>query len=60
MTKGDELRAAIAARGSVLVMFSGGLDSALLAKLGARPWQVDVMTGLVSEAVLLPRRQPLG
>ena len=33
---------------------------ALLAKLGARPWQVDVMAGLVSEAVLLPRRQPLG
>ncbi|NLE95617.1 MAG: ATP-dependent sacrificial sulfur transferase LarE [Dehalococcoidia bacterium] len=33
MTKGDELRAAIAAQGSVLVMFSGGLDSALLAKL---------------------------
>ena len=32
----------------------------LLAKLGARPWQVDVMAGLVSEAVLLPRRQPLG
>ncbi|MFD5867078.1 HRDC domain-containing protein [Corynebacterium sp. NPDC060344] len=32
----------------------------LLAGMGARPWQVDVMSGLVSEAVLLPRRQPLG
>ncbi|WP_295628354.1 HRDC domain-containing protein [uncultured Corynebacterium sp.] len=32
----------------------------LLARLGARPWQIDVMAGLVSEAVLLPRRQPLG
>lgn len=32
----------------------------LLAGMGARPWQIDVMSGLVSEAVLLPRRQPLG
>ena len=33
---------------------------ALLAGMGARPWQVDLMAGLVGEAVLLPRRQPLG
>lgn len=32
---------------------------ALLAGMGARPWQVDLMAGLVGEAVLLPRRQPL-
>ncbi|OFU57117.1 HRDC domain-containing protein [Corynebacterium sp. HMSC11E11] len=33
---------------------------ALLSGMGARPWQVDLMAGLVGEAVLLPRRQPLG
>ena len=33
MTRVEELRNAIASRGRVLVMFSGGLDSALLAKL---------------------------
>lgn len=32
----------------------------MLAGMGARAWQVDLMAGLVSEAVLLPRRQPLG
>lgn len=32
---------------------------ALLAGMGARPWQVDLMAGLVGEAVLLPRRHPL-
>lgn len=32
---------------------------ALLAGMGARPWQVDLMAGLVGETVLLPRRQPL-
>ena len=39
-----------------------GTDDAvrdLLAGMGTRPWQVDLMAGLVSEAVLLPRRQPL-
>lgn len=32
---------------------------ALLSGMGARPWQVDIMAGLVAEAVVLPRRQPL-
>lgn len=32
---------------------------ALLGGLGARPWQVDLMAGLVAETVLLPRRHPL-
>ncbi len=59
MTKGDELRAAIAARGSVLVMFSGGLDSALLAKLahdalGQRAAALTIDSGVVprSEAAM--------
>lgn len=47
-------------RDDVAVPRTDGEVRALLAKLGARPWQVDVMAGLVSEAVLLPRRQPLG
>ena len=36
-----------------------GQVRALLEGLGARPWQVEMMAGLVAETVLLPRRQPL-
>ena len=36
-----------------------GQVRALLEGLGARPWQVELMAGLVAETVLLPRRQPL-
>lgn len=32
---------------------------AMLTELGALPWQVDLMAGLIAEAVLLPRAQPL-
>ncbi|MEJ5919723.1 HRDC domain-containing protein [Corynebacterium sp. H78] len=31
----------------------------LLATFNARPWQIELMTGLIAETVLLPRRQPL-
>lgn len=31
----------------------------LLAGMGARPWQIDLMAGMIAEAVLLPRRNPL-
>lgn len=56
MTRLEELRAAIATHGRVLVLFSGGLDSALLAKLSN-----DVLgnntAALTIDSPVTPRRE---
>jgi pyridinium-3,5-biscarboxylic acid mononucleotide sulfurtransferase len=54
MTRVEELRNAIASRKRVLVMFSGGLDSALLAKLAFDALGQDAMALTIDSEVIPP------
>lgn len=56
MTRIEQLRDAIAARGRVLVMFSGGVDSTLLAKL-ARDARGDQAAALTIDSAVTPRSE---
>lgn len=58
MTLAEELRHAIAARGRVLVLFSGGLDSSLLAKL-AHDALGDDAAALTIDSAVIPRSEAL-
>ncbi len=56
MSRVDELRNAIAARSRILILFSGGLDSALLAKLAYDALGPDAVALTIDSAVI-PQRE---
>ncbi len=56
MSRFEELRNAIAARGRILILFSGGLDSALLAKLAHDALGPDAVALTINSAVI-PRSE---